>query len=397
VRVAHLVPAGIHPYSGVLTALVSLAGALSGRGIELELWQVGAWPSGAEELERRLADLQVRRVEFDGAFSRTWPGTDRNTAREMARRRVDVVHFHGVFHPFNVQVARALRVPYVISPHGGYAPESLTYHAGRKRLFRTLFEAPMLRRASVVCALTSAEAGDVRRFCAGTTIAVVANGVDAPPACVDAARFRATLGVRPGERLALYVGRMDVRAKRLDHLIRGTGSAAGWRVALIGGDFRNGVAEARSIARQERVEDRVYVLAPRRGNALHEALAAADLFVLLSRSEGLPMALLEAASHGVPSLVSPEVERSVAVVEAGAAWTADPERVGEAMMELARLNDVEWVRKRTRAFAFAARFRWDEVAVQYENIYRRAIGCPAPPGFSLSDASSLRTHLHSAE
>jgi glycosyltransferase involved in cell wall biosynthesis len=376
-RIAHVVPAGVHPYSGLLTALVHLASALATRKHRLEVWHFGPWSPEAVPLSRLLDAAGVERVTLPPESA---PFQIRRRVTELVEaQRLQIIHLHGVFSPYNNWLARSLAVPFVISPHGGYAPGSLMYHSTRKRIFRHLCELPMLRRARVVCALSEAEAHDVRAFGVGGSVAVIPNGVTPAPPTLDRASFRAELGMAEGGRLAVYAGRLDARAKRLDHLVRGMVAAPQWTLALIGGDFRSGSRQLRELTRHLGVADRVHLVEPRRGQSLLEALSAADLFVLLSCSEGMPMGLLEAAACGVPGLVSSEVERAVGQVSKGAGWVVEPNRVGEALQALASQDSEEWNRRRRAAAAWADEFRWSTIAERMERVYAGALTPPVLP------------------
>ena len=54
IRVAQVVPFGVHPYSGVLTAVVNLSIALTRRGNRVELWQLNPWPEAARDYAEAL-------------------------------------------------------------------------------------------------------------------------------------------------------------------------------------------------------------------------------------------------------------------------------------------------------------------------------------------------------
>lgn len=373
-RIAHVVPPGVHPYSGLLTALVHLASALADRKHHVQVWHFGAWSREAMQLGRVLDTAGVERIILPSG-----PAPFRAPPRlaELVRAQSpQIFHLHGVFNPANYWLARELAVAFVISPHGGYAPGSLAYHTTRKRVFKHFCELPMLRRARVVCALTEAEAQDARAFGIGRPIAVVPNGVTPVPPTLDRASFRAELGMAAAGRLAVYAGRLDVRAKRLDHLVRGLASAPEWTLALLGGDFRSGADHLRAICREAGVAARVHLVEPRRGDDLLEALSAADVFVLLSRSEGMPMGLLEAAACGVPGLVSSEVERAVGQVARRAGWLVEPTRVGEALRALALEVPEEWIRRRQAAAEWAGEYRWPVIAERMEQVYASALVPP---------------------
>ncbi len=370
-HIAHVIPFGLHPYSGVFTAVVKLATELARRGHNVEVWQLHDWPESetADHAQAlKSAGVELVAIPING----TWL-LGSAARRAVQGRPVDVVHLHNVFSPLNNFIARCLHVPYVLSPHGGYAGAVLTRHRIRKSVFRQLLELPMLRGAVLVCALTDAESREVRRFGFKGRMAVIPNGVEPTLGDVDSRVFRLELGLDERSRLVVFVGRLDIYYKRLDDLVHGTAQAPGWNLALIGPAWKDSVARLRQMIGHLRLDDRVHLVPPRRGRALQEALAAADLFVLLSRSEGLPMALLEALAHGVPALVSREVERSVGVAAAGAGWVTEPKDLGLSLGSVAQTDLTDWTRKRSAAASFAAAFDWADIAARYEGAVTEAI------------------------
>jgi glycosyltransferase involved in cell wall biosynthesis len=273
----------------------------------------------------------------------------------------------------NDLLARRLRVPYVVSPHGGYAPASLARHAGRKRLYAALAERRTLRRAALRMVLTELEAMELREFGIRGPVEIVPNGVTHAPTDVDATAFRAELGLSAQAPLMVYVGRIDLWHKGLDILLRGIAEAPEWHVALVGPDFRDSREPLQRLAEDLEIQRRIVFTGPRRARLLDEVLAAADLFVHISRWEGLPLSLLQALSHGVPALVSPAVERALGVSAAGAGWVATPDQLGATLRALAGLDPVSWAAHGQAARLLAARYDWEEVAARYEAAYERVL------------------------
>jgi poly(glycerol-phosphate) alpha-glucosyltransferase len=371
-RIAHIVPRGERPTSGVFTALVHLAAALSRAGHHVSVWSLAPWTDPAYE-------EAISNLNEAGVTCATLRTSDLRSGRLVARRaaaETDLVHLHGAFNRTATVVASRLTVPYVFSPHGGYDPVSLQRSAFRKRVYLTLFELHMLRRAAAISVLTPDEERHVRALGLGSTpTIVIPNGVE-PPVGVDATVFRRSLGIGPDEPLAVYVGRLDVERKGLDRLLAGVADSPSWRAALVGPEERGDLPRLRGLIRDLGLSERVTLCGPLHGVPVAEALEAADLFLLLSRWEGMPLALLEALSHGTPALVSDEVDRVVPVTAHGAGWSASPETLGATLDAIAGdANDR--ASRGAAALDLSRSYDWDEIARAYDEGYRMALGGPA--------------------
>lgn len=145
-------------------------------------------------------------------------------------------------------------------------------------------------------------------------IARIPNGVDTdqffPPLSQDdVQKSRLALGW-PERPTLLFVGGINQRKR--PHLlidviaqaaVSGSGPAADCQVVLIGpADEPRYLESIRIRAKQLGVSERV-IIEPFRAD-INLAYQAADAFALLSRSEGMPNALLEAMASGLPSIVT---------------------------------------------------------------------------------------------
>jgi glycosyltransferase involved in cell wall biosynthesis len=371
-KIVHVVPYRLDAYSGVYTAIVGLAGALAGAGHEVEAWNLSPWPSERPELAEKLDSAGVTRRELPPS-SQPWSLTPEAKQMIDADLHADIVHLHSAFSLQNNLLARRIEYPIVLSPHGVFSAASLAKSRFRKRVFRRLFELRLLTRVDAVTALTSAEASEAVGFGYRGGIEVIPNGVDDPVPDLDGAAFRAEIAPGAGERLALFVGRIDLHHKRLDEAARQVAAAPGWHLAVIGSDYRGDEVRLQAIVDGLPGGDRVHLLGPRRGRALSEAYAGADVFVLISRFEGLSMALLEALAHGLPPVVGMEVEDVLPVAAVGAGWSTSPEGLAGTLNSLTESDSKDWDARRMAALRLVEPYRWDAIAGEYGQLYRSLI------------------------
>ena len=250
---------------------------------------------------------------------------DRPLSPACARSLVASFRHHGVTvahsHEFSMAVYGAWAswragVPHVITMHGR------RYYAERfrRRLAMRAAIAASGRTVAVSHPLARALSRDL--FVRGSQIAVVPNGVSPAPASA-ATSLRRELQLEPDARLLVAVGNL-YPVKGHAHLIDALALLARrhptLHLAISGrGDLRD---ELRARAGAQGVLDRVHLLGLR--GDIPAILAAADVFVLPSLSEGLPLALLEAMFAGCPIVASDVGEVSVALAGGDAGILVPP-------------------------------------------------------------------------
>jgi glycosyltransferase involved in cell wall biosynthesis len=134
-------------------------------------------------------------------------------------------------------------------------------------------------------------------------------------------------------------------------------------------------------AREHRLADKVHLLGLR--SDVPAVLAAADVFVLPSLSEGLPLALLQAMFAGCP-IVATDVGEVAAALEHGEAGLlvdpGSPPALAAAIELLlthpARARELG-ARARHRAFA---EYDISQMVKQYASLYEEALAPPARHG-----------------
>lgn len=269
---------------GAETVVADLTRHLAAAGHDVGVASAGGWR--ADEL----AAAGVRTVDV--------PLRDRGPAalarsvarlrRETGARPVELLHAHNVrasAAAHAARIARRHRPPLVTTVHG-LAAEDYP-HAARL----------LARTSDVVVAVSGDVAG--RLVDAGLEerrLRVVENAVG-PPDTAGRDDVRRELGVAGDRPVVLCAARLAA-PKRLDLLLDAwpeTGDA----LLLVAGD---GPDRAALEARARPLGERVRFLGTRRD--VGRLLRAADLLVLPSDREGLPMTVLEAMAAGVPVVAS---------------------------------------------------------------------------------------------
>ena len=150
--------------------------------------------------------------------------------------KVDIVHVHGLWHRPGYDAARLARragVPYVISPRGMLEPEALAIHRRRKAVAWRLFERRHIREAALLHATSARESETLTKRRFGPPIVLAPNGVDAAPfSGDDAGGVLRGLGIEPGARFVLFLGRVHP-IKRLDLLAAAAARLAARDVRIV--------------------------------------------------------------------------------------------------------------------------------------------------------------------
>ncbi|MGK0299966.1 MAG: glycosyltransferase involved in cell wall biosynthesis [Planctomycetota bacterium] len=240
-----------------------------------------------------------------------------------------------------MSAARAAAVPFVYNAEGALDPVRLAEKRWQKKLFVSYCERAVLRQAAALQAVTEYEVGTLAALGAAPgRIHIVPNGVEVPPVATEQQRLagRQLLGIAPSATVVLFFGRVNM-LKGIDLLLAAAGPLMRTRpdvhIAIVGPD-EGAVHGLRQQAQTLQIEERVHFHPGIADDAARaDVLAAADVFALTSRSEGLPNAALEAAAAGLPLLLTtachlPEVSQA----NAGAVGGQDVASIAAALDRL---------------------------------------------------------------
>jgi len=258
-------------------------------------------------------------------------------------------------------------VPYIVAPRGAYDPRIRQRHRFAKDAWWLAFERRLLARSIAVHLFFDSERDHVARLGYRGNVVVAPNGVDVP----------GDIHWDGGsERLLLWIGRFDPEHKGIDLLLGAMHRlpvSQRPRVRLCGPDWRQRKRMVNGWVRRLDLEKWVSVAEPIHGRAKLELMARASAFVYPSRWEGFGNSLAEAASVGVPALVTPyPLGRFLA--ERGAAVMAAPTASGLAEGLTAVLSPGAAAMGTRAREVVASSFSWDGVARRWFDGIRQVLG-----------------------
>lgn len=318
-------------------------------------------------------------------------GIRRPLISEQALESADLLHMHVGLTYLNAvarDAASQLDVPYVYTPHGCLCPVRLRNRGYAKSAFMALFERRIMRDATRLHALTDKEKDDFVRLGADLEkIQVIPNGVSDMPADCSASevvQFRHRLGIENDARLIVFLGRLS-RIKGLELLadaFKQVRSQMDNVTLIVGGSDDDFGEQARQLFKQSALEPCVRFTGHLEAQQVLVCLKAADVFVLPSLSEGLPMAVLEACRAGVPVVITDRCNvPEVAEYGAGIVTVPSVDRISEALLSV--LQD-EPQRKKMAAQGermIGERFSLEKVTTEMEKMYCSMVRRTAAKGW----------------
>jgi glycosyltransferase involved in cell wall biosynthesis len=296
-------------------------------------------------------------------------------AAAVGASNADILHVHGIWMYPSVVAFRWSRGtrPYLVSPHGLLKPRALHNSRWKKRIADLLYENEHLRHAACLHALNAAEAEALRGYGLANPICIIPNGTTQPDDPVIQRSQR--------DRSILYLGRFHPLKGLLTMLeawceVREDAAATGWRLTLAGWDQNHHRSELERFVDRHQLRSSVVFLGPQFDADKARSLAGASAFMLPSRSEGLPVSVLEAWSWQLPVLMTHECNLPDGA-EAGAAIMMEPEvsSIARALRRLFSLTDSEReTMGRSGQLLVRARYQWQQIGRSMTEVYDWVLG-----------------------
>ncbi len=289
----------------------------------------------------------------------------RKTIRSLLKDAPDIVHMHSVFQPYQALLARLLRkagIPYVVTPHGGFAPQILARGRLKKTVYSFFVEKPRLRGAAGISAVTEGEEREI-----GSFVPEFKGAISCIPNAIDSDSLRTAPWSPPlGKPKLIFLGRFDIQHKGIDILIEVGRQLPEMELYLFGAADPNTRSELDMLSRT--APPNVHFHGPIFGSEKAGIMATATLYVQASRWEAFGMSIVEAMYIGLPCAVASTVNLACTIerYDLGLVFGQEPVRTAAAIREavnnqqrLRRWSSraQEFVRKNFQPVAMAQSFR----------------------------------------
>lgn len=296
-EIIHIVLGKANPnrLNGVNVVVYNLATEQARTGHEVSVWGIAKDCSenfGKRNFETRIYPASQHPFHFDESLKKDI----------LDKKGKAIFHFHGGWIPVFYGISRFLtsnNIAYIATPHGAYNEVAMQKKYWLKKVYFQIFEKQYLDGASGIHALGYSELTGLNAFYKNDKSRIIPYGYTVhsyPKSCL----------INKDEFIIGYLGRLDVQAKGLDLLINAFElfahkhpEAKLWLV---------GDGEDKSVlvdwVKEKGLTHSVVFWGSKFGREKEELLENMHIFAHPSRCEGLPTAVLEAASFGLPCVVS---------------------------------------------------------------------------------------------
>jgi glycosyltransferase involved in cell wall biosynthesis len=320
-EIKHIVLGKANPerLNGVNKVVFNLASEQTKAGKNVQVWGITDNPIH-DYPERNFKTLLFKASKFPFLI-------DSDLKSAIKSHKTSVFHIHGGWIPLFSSLAKLFakhHIKYVITPHGAYNEIAMQRSQWIKKIYFHAFEKTILKHAHKVHSIGKSEVEGLEKIYPNAKSFLLPYGFEANTAEVSVSKNKDfTIG---------FVGRLDTHTKGLDLLMEAfyqfQKTEVNSKLWIIGD------GEGRDFLEQfilEKKLNNVVLWGKKFGKEKDELISQMHVFAHPSRNEGLPTSVLEAASFGVPSIVSKATNVAEYVTQFQAGIAIDNHSVSQLM------------------------------------------------------------------
>lgn len=280
----------------------------------------------------------VHRV-FKRSYNKLLPPKELNECIIENIDRIDLYHLHSVFIPLNYYVSKLvqkIRIPYVLTPHGGYMKKALKHTLRNLSLLKIMYiylwEKQVVKDAKALVATTDLEVADFRNFGYKGKIVVIPNSI---PADIDKEYF-----IRKISPTIIFLGRFEIRFKGILFLLETfrliQQSHPEMKLSLYGAGKDE--KKIKALVKKSKLK-KVEINPPVFGNDKLRVMSQCTLYFQPSSWESFGMSIAEAMVLGKPVAVTSSCYISSMLKEENAGLIVPPDPVKASELIATYLNN----------------------------------------------------------
>ncbi len=266
-----------------------------------------------------------------------------------------------------VEELMSCKIPYVIVPRSEFTRLAQKRHWYKKIPANILRFYKFAQNACAIQYLTEDEAKQSGNKW-NQEFFIIPNGCDLPSKTKTSYQDERVKGI--------YIGRIETYQKGLDVLVEAIKNVqdklrkANFTMNIFGPNTDESVKDLTNMINMGKLNDLISITSKTViGEEKMNLLLGSDVFIMPSRFEGLPMALIEALSYGLPCFVATGTNMRKEIEEADAGWGTETtvEAVSASLLQM--IGDINHYEKMGKnAICLASRYSWENIAKMTHDI-----------------------------
>lgn len=372
-------------YGGTSKIVLEIVQALSNQGICIDLVTTNA--NCSNKLDVPL-NTWINKNNYRVQYFSSWHSNDFIFSPSLINwlfkhaKDYSLVHTNTIFAPlisFTHWLCWLYKVPYIITPHGMLEPWALSYKAWKKRFYYAVVEKLTLNKAAAIQATASSESENIKFLGFKNHILMVPNGIHhqefetLPSPELFYQKFPATRN----KNLILFLGRIDPK-KGLDLLAPAFAKVRNnfpeTHLIVAGPDSIDFLPTVKKYFASSGCLDAVTFTGMLIGSIKQAALAAANLYVAPSYSEGFSMSVLEGMASGLPCVITTGCNfPEAAAAKAAHVVDVNADAIADALTEcLSKSQETQLMGMKARQFIFQ-NYTWEQAAKKLSQVYENIL------------------------
>jgi glycosyltransferase involved in cell wall biosynthesis len=366
-EIIHLVLGKANPsrMNGVNKVVSQLAQKQWEHGVNVSIWGISRDSIknyGERYFETRLFKKQRSPFSFDSKLADAI----------LSMKNKATFHIHGGWVPVFSTLAAFMNrhnISYVFTPHGAYNLVAMQRSNLRKKIYFYFFEKNLLKFAAKIHCIGQSEVFGLNSIFKNNKTVLLPYGYAAE-------RYPLTEHVGEKDLIIGFVGRIDTYTKGLDLLVDAFAqlqkTVPTSKLWIVGDGPDRQSLEKRIAAKG--LKETTCFFGSKFGSEKDELIKQMQVFVHPSRNEGLPAAVLEAASFGVPCIVSQATNLAQHVIEYNSGLTIQNENSKDLLKALLEIQNLRMssghisMRFNAQKMVLEA-FGWDRLILQFSKLY----------------------------